>query len=755
MSTGTRQQAHDKGASLEPSRTLSIRDPKLQPPRIRAGAVFRAGPVERLRRERGASVVVVSAPAGYGKTTLLTQWLARDRRRHAWLTLDAADNDLTRLLPYLALTLDGIHPLPPEVLEGARPGRRNSVDHAVSTLASAVASIPTPFLLVLNECHALHDRTCLRVLERLAEVVPEPSALVLSGRGVEVPLARLRAGGRVVDVGMFDLAMGEPEGRTLLENAGVRLRRQDVAELTRRTEGWPVGLYLASLVLRDPGAGVEEVRGDHWLIADYLSSELMPTLSRKKIAFLTRTSVLDRLSAPLCDAVLGSPGSVEVLSSIVRSDSFLVPLDEHREWYRYHQLVREFLLCELRRREPEIEPVLYERAAAWSEAHGMLESAVDYAHAAGDSEGVVRLVGRVAKSTYTAGRFANLSRWFEWLEEDGSLERHPALAVQGALVQALLGHPAEAERWADAAERGALPVADDPSDDSPFEAWLALLRALMCRRGPVEMKEDAEAAATLLAVRSPWRASAVLHSGVASILVGDPEEADARLTDAVALAEHAHAKAPAIAALSERALLAIGVSDWAAARDLLDRSRGIAETVRPDAYTTSALMFAASARLALHAGTKEEARTEVAKALRLQPRLTYALPHFAVQTFLEVASVSVALGDASVAATLLREARQIIRRRPDLGVLPGFAEEILERLQSLRSETPGVAALTSAEWRVLPLLSTHLSFREIGEQLHVSPHTVKSQAMSLYRKLGVSSRSEAIQRARELSLLEA
>jgi LuxR family maltose regulon positive regulatory protein len=755
MSTRTRPKSAQAGVSLDADQSLRILDPKRQPPRIRPGGVVRADLVDRLRRDRGTSVVVVSAPAGYGKTTLLTQWLTRDRRRHAWLTLDEADNDLTRLLPNLALTLDGIHPLPAEVLEGVRPGRRNSVDHAVSTLASAVASIPTPFLLVLNESHNLHDRTCLRVLERLAEVVPERSALVVSGRGVEVPLARLRASGRVLDVRMFDLAMGEAEARTLLENAGLRLRRQDVEDLTRRTEGWPAGLYLASLVLKDAAAGVEEVRGDHWLIADYLSSELMPTLSRKKIAFVTRTAVLDRLSAPLCDAVLGAPGSVEMLGSLVRSDAFLVPLDERREWYRYNRLVREFLRAELRRREPEIEPVLCERAAAWSEANGMPEAAVEYAHAAGDADAVARLVGRVAKTTYTAGRFASLSRWFEWLEDDGSLERHPALAVQGALVQALLGHPAEAERWADAAERLVLPAGDDPSDDSPFEAWLALLRALMCRHGPLQMKEDAETAATLLAVNSPWRASAVLHSGVASMLAGDPEEADARLTDAVALAEHAHAKAPEIAALSERALLAVGESDWTAARDLLGHAHEIAETVRPDAYTTSALMFAASARLALHAGTKEEARTEVAKALRLQPRLTYALPHFAVQTFLEVASVSVALGDASVAATLLREARQIIRRRPDLGVLPGFAEEIRERLQSLRSETPGVAALTSAEWRVLPLLSTHLSFREIGEQLHVSPHTVKSQAMSLYRKLGVSSRSEAIQRARELSLLEA
>jgi len=753
MSAPTRQTPSERHVSLESGASLRILDPKRQRPRVRPGAVVRADLIERLRAEQGTSVVVVSAPPGYGKTTLLTQWLARDRRRHEWLTLDAADNDLSRLLTYLALAIDGIHRLPAEVLEGVHPGRRISVDQAISTLVSAVASIPTPFILVLDESHTLHDRTCLRVLERIAEVVPERSVLVLSGRGVDVPLARLRAGGRVADVVMSDLAMDEGEARILLENACVRVRRQDVGELTRRTEGWPTGLYLAAVVMKDAGAGVEAVRGDHWLIADYLSAELMPTLSRRKIAFLTRASVLDRLSAPLCDAVLAAPGSGDTLRSLVRSDSFLVPLDEHREWYRHHLLVRQFLLSELRGREPELEPVLCERAAVWSEAHGMLDSAVEYAHTAGDADGVARLVGRAAKSTYTAGRSASLARWFSWLEEDGSLERHPALAVQCAVIQALLGEAAEAERWADAIERGFLGEVDT-AGDSPFDAWLALLRAVLCRDGVVRMKDDAETAARLLAVSSPWRASAVLFSGIASVLAGDPDEADARLADAAALGEHSGAKAPAIAAWSERALLAMGVSKWATARGFVDRARAMSAMARTDAYTVTALLYAASARIALHEGTKEDARTEVAQALRLQPRLTYAMPHVAVQAFLELANVSVALGDAPAAGTLLREARQIMRRRPDLGVLPRFAEGIRERLQFVRSETPGVAALTSAEWRVLPLLSTHLSFREIGEQLHVSQHTVKSQAMSLYRKLGVSSRSEAIQRARVLTLLE-
>ena len=747
--------------SIAADRGLRILDPKLQRPRVRAGAVVRADVVDRLRRERGASVVVVSAPPGYGKTTLLTQWLARDRRRHAWLTVDRSDNGKMTLLSFLALALDTIQPLPAEVLERARPGRRNTVERALSTLMSAMTSISVPFVLVLNELHLLHDRTSLHVLERLAEVVPEGSALVLSGRGVEVPLARLRASGRVVDIGPEDLAMDETTAGALLGNMGLRLRRHDVAELTRRTEGWAAGLYLAGLALQDAGPdadGMSAVGGDHWLVADYLSSELVPSLSRRQLTFVMRTSVLDRMSAPICDAVLETTGSAGVLRSLARTDSFLVPLDERREWYRYHHLVREFLASELRRHEPGIEAELCRRAAAWSAANDMLESAVDYAHAAGDSETVARLVARVAKRTYTAGRAAKLSQWFEWLEEDGTFERHPSLAVQGAAIHALLGDAAEADRWADVAERGRQSGFEEPDDDepgaSPFEAWLALLRALMCRDGAPRMKKDAEAAARLLSATSPWRSSAVLLSGVASILAGDPDEADVRLADAAELAEHARAKAPAMAALAERALLAMGVSDWSSAGDLIDRAKAISESARVESYTTTALLFAASARYALHQGTKSAARAEVGKALRLQPRLTYALPHFAVQTFLELSGVLVALGDSSAAGTLLREARQIMRRRPDLGVLPGFAEEIRERLQSVRSETPGVAALTSAEWRVLPLLSTHLSFREIGEKLHVSPHTVKSQAMSLYRKLGVSSRSEAIQRARELSLLE-
>jgi len=550
--------------------------------------------------------------------------------------------------------------------------------------------------------------------------------------------------------------MGESDARRLFDGAGVRLAASHVAEITRRTEGWPAGLYLTALAQQDRRAAsrsVTDVRGDHPLVSDYLASEFLSGVSRRTAVFMTRTSVLDRMSPALCDAVLRSAGSASMLRSLERSSSFLVPLDQRREWFRYHHFVREFLRAELQRRESGIDAELASRAATWCEHRGLLESAVDYAHAAGDSQHVARLVARVAKRAYAAGDRSTLDRWFTWVEEDGSLERYPPVAVQGAAIHALLGEPAEADRWADAAERRRF--RGDAPDGSPHEAWLSLLRALMCRGGVERMKRDAERAVALLAADSAWRSSAVLLSGVASLLAGDTEEADARLSDAAELAVHARSRAPAMAAFAERAFIAMASSEWRAASDLVDRAREIGEDTRIETYATSALFFAASARVSLHEGAVASARRDFGRGIRQQPRLTYALPHFAVQSLLELAGVGIALGDAGAAGTLLREARQIMRRRPDLGTLPGSAEEIGGRLQFVRNDTPGASALTAAELRLLPLLSTHMSFREIAGDLHVSPHTVKSQAISLYRKLAVSSRSEAVVRAREQSLLPA
>ena len=428
-----------------------------------------------------------------------------------------------------------------------------------------------------------------------------------------------------------------------------------------------------------------------------------------------------------------------------------VPLDRHREWYHYHHLFHDLLGAELDSCEPELIQQLQARAAAWCEANGLPELAIDHAQAAGDADQVARLVESLAFPAYASGRAQTARRWFQWFEDQGLIERYPLIAMQGAFLQVLAGRPEDIERWAAAAERGL--AARTLARSSAAEPWMALLRALLCRDGVDQMRADAEAAAAGLAPGSPWWATALLLEGVADVLAGETDRADPILAHAAEVAIHIGALPTASAALAQRALVAIARHDWMQAETLIEGALEIARVGQLNDYEMSPLIHAVAARTALHQGDVPRAQDHLARAARLRPRLTAALPHRAVQTLLELARAHLVLTDAAGARILLREIRDILRQRPHLGLLPAQADQLQSQLDMLHKTTASAARLTTAELRLLPLLSTHLTFREMSERLYVSPHTVKSQALSLYRKLGVSSRSQAIHRLQQTGLL--
>jgi LuxR family maltose regulon positive regulatory protein len=709
--------------------------------------------VERLLASAAVPVVGVVAQAGYGKTTLLAQWAQRTAHRVGWLSVDQRDNDPAVLLTYLAVALDRIEPIDPRVVRGlAAPGA--STVGAVPRLAAAVAAMTQPVALVLDHVELLGNQECLDAVAEFAAQLPTGSQLLLASRArPPLPVALLRAQGRVVEIAAKELAMDHQEARALLEGAGVGLDDAEVNDLIGRTEGWPVGLYLAALAHKAGGprrhawAGFT---GDDRFVADYLRSEVLGQLPAERVAFLTRTAVLDRMCGPLCDAVLDTTGSSHVLASLEESNLLLVPLDRRRHWYRYHHLFHELLTAELNRREPELVPELHSRAAGWWEANGLPESAIDHAQAAGDTDRVARLVWQLALPAYGAGRVDTARRWFGWFEDQGLLGRYPQVAVLGAWLQALLGQPVAAERWADVAERG--PIAGTLPDGSTTQSYLALLRALLCRDGLDRMRADTQAALDKLSPESQWRPTAQLLEGIGSLLAGQADRADPILAHAVEVATEARALPAAAIALAERSLVAMHHQDWNQAATLAEQAQGVVRAGELDGYVASALVHAVAARVAVHRGDVPGAQQQLARAARLRPLLTYALPYLAVQTLLELGRAYLALEDAAGAGAVLRQARDVLRRRPDLGVVPTQAEELRGKLDTIRGGTVGVASLTTAELRLLPLLSTYLSFREIGERLDVSQHTVKTQALSVYRKLGVASRSQAVQRLRQLGL---
>ena len=745
----------DKSIERAPSPPFPILESKLTPPLGRDGMVPRANLLGRLEVSSGVPVVAVAAPPGYGKTTLLVQWAARDPRTFVWLSIDGRDNDPVVLLTYLAVALDRSEPIDGAVFRAlSSPGPR-IVETVLPRLGSALSSRTLPIVLVMDDAHLLQDGECLDDVAALVEHLSSGSQLAMASRGESpLPLGRLRAEGRVLEIGAHDLAMGRHEAASLLRGADVEVSEAHCDELNRRTEGWPVALYLAALSLRMGGSGNGGIAldGDDRFLVDYLQSVLLSRLPREVVSFLTRTSVLDHLSGPLCDAVLGRTGSADLLESLERSNLLLIPLDRRRQWYRYHQLFRELLRAKLERAEPGVARELVLRAAAWCQDNGMPEAAIDYAMEAGDTDRAAPLVTNAAFPMYRTGRVATIERWFDWFDENGQIEEYPALAVVGAWYHLVVGHLAASDRWADAAQRRSL-AGTLPDGSTSIDGWLALRRALLCPEGMEQTRKDAELAERLLPTDSLLRAPALLALGMAHLGAGAPEEADAILADAVEVAEDAGATVAAVDALAERAIVAMAREDWGEAETLVGRARNVIREARLDDYVTTILLYAAAARVAIHRGDVPPAREDLARAQGLRPKITSALPFYAVQTRLELVRAYIALTDVAGARIVLREVDDLLRRQPDLGILGSEADELRSQLETMRADVIGASSLTAAELRLLPLLATHHSFREIGERLHLSPHTVKTQAIAIYRKLGVSSRSQAIQHARDLGLL--
>ena len=746
-------------AATSPARVppFDLLESKLRPPRVRQGAVPR-GALIRLIEERSASmpIVFLSAGPGWGKTTLLGEWASSSRRPFAWVSLDENDNDPIVLLTYIAIAIDRITPLDSAVFDAlASPGA--SVEGTVvPRLGAALARIQPAVVLALDDLHVLDDSQGLDAIATLSRHIPDESQLVLSARGdPALPMAALRAGGLAFEIGPDDLRMDAGEAHQLLSAAGLHLRDDEVAGLIERTQR--AGLRPVPRRAGDQGPGREgpgggKCRRSDRLVADYLQAELLAHLSPEEIRFLTRTAVLERMSGPLCDAVLESGGSAALLESLQHSNLFLVPLDQHRQWYRYHHLFQELLRSELARAEPDQLPRLLARAADWCEANGQPEEAIAYAQQFEDVERVARLVANCTQPAYQTGRVATVERWLEWLEAHGALERNAAVAVLGGLIAAVRGRPADAERWADAAERA---TAEGPLPDGSrsSDAWLALLKALLCRNGVARMRVDADLAAQEIAPGSQFRPSALLLAGFSRWMEGDLDQADDLLADAAEEGLEVGAPEAAAVALGARGMIAIRRGDWTEAEELADRAMGLIGRSRIDEYPVSASAFALAARVALHRGDVARAQGLLGRAQRLRPRLTRALPYFSIQTRLELAHAYRGLADAGGASTMLREIEPLLRRQPDLGRLVAEVEELRTSLKMLRSEAPGASTLTAAELRLLPRLATHLTFPEIGERLFLSRHTVKSQAIAIYRKLNVTSRSAAVERARELGLL--
>ena len=722
---------------------------KLTRPSQRHGTVGRPRIVKEVRSNGDVRVATVTAPAGYGKTTLLAEWAEAETRPVAWVSIDDRDNDPVVLLRHLVVAVDRIEPLDRRLFTLLRAPTNATWQTTAKRAVRTVAACIKPYVLVLDNVDLLRTRESRQVVASLIDQVPPGSTVAVTGRVMpKLGVASIRERDDVRDIGVRELALTNREARLLLQAADADLSPVEVDELVDTSEGWPAALYLAALSFRDGATGPSRpthVGGEDRYLADYLHAEHLSHLPRRDLLFLRRASILDALTGPLCDDVLQTEGSAHTLERLARAN-LLVALPT-RGWYRLHRLFRDVLSDDLAKEEPQLIPILHRRAADWHEARGDRESALDHADAAGDADRVASIVASVAFPVSCRGRAATLEHWLERFDAP-QFERYPALAVHASRLHALRGHSWDAERWLAAAERGAR---SRRRDGGALRPRISVVRALMCRDGPRRMLLDANAALLKLPRGNEWRPAALLMRGTAAMLLGDPDESASRFTEAAAAAaSHGWAETRMIAT-SLRSLVANAVGDVALADELAGEARSLALEAGLGDYPTFSIALASCARASLRHGRWAEARELLADSEQLRAGLTEAVPWLAVAARIELARCYVTLRDVDEAQSLLDEIEAILDLRPDLGVLTRWARTLAGEIEKLATvEEHARLGLTPAELRLLPLLATHLSFREIAEQLTVSRNTVKTQAISIYRKLGVTGRSDAIAAAARL-----
>jgi LuxR family maltose regulon positive regulatory protein len=693
--------------------------------------------------------VLVSAPAGYGKSTLAAQWSDLDPRVSCWVQLEHADNDPVVLLARLAATLERTGPVEGDILEElSRP--RPRIDEVALPLLAADLGARDPFVLVLDDVHVVTAERSRAILALLAARVRSGSQLVLVTRGDPgVALGRLRASGDLVEIGTEVLALDASETREVAASGGLELSEEAAEALCDRTEGWVAAVALTALSLRgrdDGGLTAASLSGDQTQIADYLLEEVLERQPEHLKRFLLATSILERMTASLCDAVLGTSDAAASLEALARSSAFVVALDDHREWYRYHHLFGDLLRAELGRRQPELLTTYRRRAARWCEMHGTPGEAFMYAHQGGD----VGQAGRVALAHLDEfamrGRGASLRLWLDRCTDE-EIASDPQLSLAATWVFLYGGDPVRARRFLAAAESGPLDVAS-PDGASSLGSSLANIRTILAPNGISQMLRDGEFVyASEKRSGTRWLASGCRAMGVACVLLGRAQDAIAVLREGLALfrdqPELAHVR---VVCLGYLAFAAAEMDNWRDAQRWAVEATWLVTDAHLEETAGSAVAYTAGALAQQQRGDPTEAARLLESVRRLRPHLR-ATVWADIDLALRCAEISLDLGDPVGAVEFARVADDALQAYPDAGMLPARLRRLEGRIR--RGQDYG---LTAAELRVLSFLPSHLSLQEIADRLYLSRPTVKTHVASIYDKLSVPGRSEAVETIEAIGL---
>jgi LuxR family maltose regulon positive regulatory protein len=729
---------------------------KLWPPVLRPVLVPRERPLAILRSGEGCTLTLVDAPAGSGKTTALAQWLAADADRLSacWFSVDPSDNDPARFWAYAIMA---VREAIPGFGDASLAALRGGADIATFVLPPAInelAAADPRLALVVDDYHLIRNPAIHRQVEQLLEHLPDGVQVVISTRAdPPLPLSRWRGRGQLAELRAADLRFSGAEASALMERMQLDVRADDVERLVERTEGWAAGLSLAGLSMsgRDDTSGfVRDFAGTDRHVLDYLGSEVLAGLAPEAQRFLVRSSVLQRLSGPLCDAVMERRGSGRLLQELEHSNAFVVPLGGTREWYRLHHLFGEVLQSELRSEHAGLVPLLHRRASRWFAEEGMTFEAIEHAVEAGDAGLVADLLGPVSVAYLGGGQVDTVRSWLDRLGEE-SVAADPRLCLVAGAGQIVLGDDPEMTRWLDRAEE--LPY-DGPLPGGPatIEAGVATVRGIVTS-GRLSEHLEASRRAVELERGNPtiWRHLACAGLATALYWTGDREEARPFLE----VAARSPAPLLASAAYGYLGMLAADNRDAAAADHYSTEGERLGEEHKLLTSPPYGRVLLARGRAhGLRGAPAASISSLEASVAVLRPG---PYPVELADALLWLAQARHLAGSEESARAARGEARLVLEDLAELGIL---AErwEATERLLSGEdpsdaTDQPAIDELSARELDVLQMLPTALSEAEIGQELFISYHTVHSHVRTIYRKLGTSSRAQTVERARAAGLL--
>lgn len=724
---------------------------RLRPPTLRTDGIPRVGLLETLV-SADVPLVVVEAGAGYGKTTLLRQWVDADPRSVAWLGLDTADNDNVIFLRHLVCSLERSgQDMSPVEESLARDDPRPNLQ-AMAAIGRCLDTSDQPYLLIIDDVHLLSDASSIETLQQLLGMARPGSTIALAGRSIP-PLQLAK---RSLDVGLLELdqdalAFTDAEAIDVVARALPHLAPSTIEELVRLTERWPAGIQLGVLALNrhpDPPVLIEELVLADDNVAEYLHEQIIDRTSPRMRTFLQQAAVLERLSVELCDSVLDRSDSARLLHRLVESGSgFIVPVEDHPNDFRLHHMSASLLLDQLRRSDPASEVPIRRRAASWYSEHGESDLAVRQALATGDLTFAAAILYQQIFPAIQRGEVASLERWIDAVPPQ-ALHANGLLALSAGWLALTRGDRSELRHHLAIARTAPVPGVI-PDGTSSYEIAVASLEMTAAIGG---VKESAASAAIVRAAGptgSPWWAMAGLIEALSLTLMDavDPIEAfseaeiDARGLPAV----HALALAQLGVAHLRRLQNEPGQRAVRAAVDEVGQHR-------LEHFSMVVMVHCAEAFAAAVRGDRIESELASNRAGELFGYSASAVARGGIQARLTLTEAAIARRSWTDAGSFLREAVDLLPLEPDAVVLHGWAEDLQQRLHQLRTGSR-VGEMTPAELRVLEHLHTHLTLTEIGEILFVSRNTVKTHVVSIYRKLAVTDRSEAVARARELGLL--